>query len=120
MDYYLLFADEEWDRQISNDTSTFYRGPLRSVKEMNVNNLPRGTTRPHNYPLLEGFHNSDVKVAKSIAWVGASQSHCQKYSIVILKWWFLLLLPIPNKAEYSAKGQGDILVQIYALAGKLS
>lgn len=30
------------------------------------------------------------------------------------------LLPILNKAEYSAKGQVHILVQIYALAGKMS
>lgn len=33
MGCYLLFADGEWDRQILNDTSTFYRGPLQSVKE---------------------------------------------------------------------------------------
>lgn len=33
MDCYLLFADEEWDRQILSDTSTFYQGPLQSIKK---------------------------------------------------------------------------------------
>lgn len=32
----------------------------------------------------------------------------------------MLFLPTPNKADYSAKGQMHILVQIYALAAKLS
>lgn len=74
MDYYLLFADEEWDRRILNDTSTFYQGPLQSVKEINITiylgKLHLQTIIPfRSWPLLKVLQNSAVKAAKSIVWM---------------------------------------------------
>lgn len=123
MGYYLSFADEEWDRQILNDTSTFFQGPLQSVKEINTT-IYLGE-KSHCQTIIPLGHGPYLTDFTTQLWRQHNPlcgcltiSQPKIHFIVILKWWFLLLLPIPNKAEDSAKRQVCIWVQIYALAGK--